>query len=123
MKRSETHELMSFFRHQHSWNDLEKERPIFTASLLTIPVGQDIPGKLLSSRACFRLPVWTKLILDLGTKKFLTFTQQNNCPANLDHLTWPCETCHLNRIAIKATKPTMRIEEYSRTTKYPKRKG
>ena len=80
---------MSFFRHQHSWNDLEKERPIFTASLLTIPVGQDIPGKLLSSRACFRLPVWTKLILDLGTKKFLTFTQQNNCPANLDHLILP----------------------------------
>jgi hypothetical protein len=30
---------------------------------LTIPVEQDIPGKLLSSRACFRLPVKCKVNL------------------------------------------------------------
>ena len=36
---------------------------------VTIPVEQDIPGKLLSSRACFRLPVKMKLEPSSETKK------------------------------------------------------
>jgi hypothetical protein len=42
---------------------------------------------LLSSRACFRLPVRNEINLQSGNKKVLTFTQQKNCPAKLDHLT------------------------------------
>jgi hypothetical protein len=87
MKRSETRELMSFFRHPTLGMMVRKERLFFTASLLTIPVEQDIPGKLLSSRACFRLPVRNEINLQSGNKKVLTFTQQKNCPAKLDHLT------------------------------------
>jgi hypothetical protein len=80
---------MSFFRHPTLGMIIKKERLIFTASLLTIPVGQDIPGKLLSSRACFRLPVRNKINLQSGNKKIIIFTQQKNCPAKLDHLTCP----------------------------------
>lgn len=87
MKRSETHELMSFFRHPTLGMTLKKGKLIFTASLLTIPVEQGIPGKLLSSRACFRLPVSNKINRQFGNKKVTTFTQQKNCPEKLDHLT------------------------------------
>jgi hypothetical protein len=93
MKRSETRESMSFFRHPTLGMIVRKERLIFTASLLTIPVEQDIPGKLLSSRACFRLPVRNEINLQSGNKKVLTFTQQKNCPAKLDHLTLPKTKC------------------------------
>jgi hypothetical protein len=87
MKRSETRELMSFLRHPTLGMIKRKERPVIPASPLTIPVEQDIPGKLLSSRACFRLPVGYESNLQSGNKKVLTFTQQKNCPAKLDHLT------------------------------------